>query len=254
MGMSCLMYLTTVILTNLFSGFTNSSFYTGDIEYQSLVSQGSYWLLDISEITVQGNSISLTGGTSNYAAIDTGTTLVGGPSAAIASIYDQIPNSQAGSGNYDGYYFYPCDTDVTVTMAYGGSTWTISSADFMLTQLSQSQCLGAFFVLDVQPGSSTPSWIVGDTFLKNVYSVFRYNPPSVGFASLSDYAKGLSGDLDAEVPTPTLGSVAAAITATGRSTRSSSSGAVRSRSTPQGLFAGLSVLAFAFVGGLTCVL
>ena len=61
-------------------------------------------------------------------------------------------------------------------------------------------CLGAFFSLE--EGSTTvegadpndgPAWIVGDTFLKNVYSIFRYeNPRAVGFARLSDVAKGLS--------------------------------------------------------------
>lgn len=61
-------------------------------------------------------------------------------------------------------------------------------------------CLGAFFSLEA--GSTTvegadpddgPAWIVGDTFLKNVYSIFRYeNPRAVGFAKLSDVAKGMS--------------------------------------------------------------
>jgi cathepsin D len=36
-----------------------------------------------------------------------------------------------------------------------------------------------------KPGFNTPSWIIGDTFLKNVYSVFRANPASVGFAQLA---------------------------------------------------------------------
>lgn len=61
-------------------------------------------------------------------------------------------------------------------------------------------CLGAFFSLEA--GSTTvegadpddgPAWIVGDTFLKNVYSIFRYeNPRAVGFARLSNVAKGMS--------------------------------------------------------------
>jgi len=28
-------------------------------------------------------------------------------------------------------------------------------------------------------------WLLGDTFLKNVYSVYRYDPPSVGFAPIA---------------------------------------------------------------------
>ena len=95
-------------------------------------------------------------------------------------------------------------------MSFGGRNWPISEADFRLTQLSNGQCLGGFFELTT--GRSAPSWIFGDTFLKNVYSVFRYNPPSVGFAELSDMAVAQS-NARAPVPTPTIGSVA--VTATG---------------------------------------
>lgn len=99
-------------------------------------------------------------------------------------------------------------------MAFGGNTWTVNSADFQLEQVTSSQCLGAFFELPDSANTITPPWIVGDTFLKNVYTVFRYNPPSVGFANLSSVATGMDGDLNLAVPTPTFGSVAAAVTAT----------------------------------------
>lgn len=45
-----------------------------------------------------------------------------------------------------------------------------------------------------------------------MYSVFRYNPPSVGFAELSALANG-SSDATAPVPSPTIGSVATALSA-----------------------------------------
>jgi hypothetical protein len=45
-------------------------------------------------------------GSAAYAAIDTGTTLIGGPPDQIANVYAQIPNSQPGTGNYEGYYMY----------------------------------------------------------------------------------------------------------------------------------------------------
>lgn len=56
-----------------------------------------------------------------------------------------------------------CDTQVNVSMSFGGPSWSISPNDFKLTQVSQSQCVGAFF--EMQTGSSAPAWIVGDTFL-----------------------------------------------------------------------------------------
>jgi len=48
---------------------------------------------------------------------------------------------------------------------------------------------------------------------KNVYSVFRYQPLSIGFAQLSSTAVAQNG-IDALAPTPTIGSAAATISAT----------------------------------------
>ena len=55
---------------------------------------------------MNGNSVTLPSGSGSYAAIDTGTTLVGGPPAIIDAIYAQIPGSQALTGENEGYYTY----------------------------------------------------------------------------------------------------------------------------------------------------
>ncbi|KDR68011.1 hypothetical protein GALMADRAFT_272857 [Galerina marginata CBS 339.88] len=152
-------------------GFTNSSLFTGDIDYVNMPVQGSYWILPMTSLTVQGNSISLPSGQDSYAAIDTGTTLVGGPAQYIAQIFAQIPGSQLGTGNFENYYTYPCDTSVTVSLSFGGQSWSISPADFQLSRLTRNTCLGSFFVLTT--GSSAPSWIVGDTFLVRLLGHFH---------------------------------------------------------------------------------
>ncbi|KAJ3730003.1 aspartic peptidase domain-containing protein [Lentinula guzmanii] len=193
-------------------GTTNTSLYTGDIDYNDIPDNDeSYWLQTVSAITSQGNAITISSGSSALAAIDTGTTLIGGPADAVAEIYSNIPNSEAGTGQLDGYYIYPCSTTVNVTMAFGGKSWAISNADFQAEQLNSNTCMGAFFSLDT--GDNAPSWIVGDTFLKNVYSVFRYNPASVGFAELSSEALAMNG-VNAAVPSATIGSAAATVSAT----------------------------------------
>ncbi|OSX63849.1 hypothetical protein POSPLADRAFT_1054482 [Postia placenta MAD-698-R-SB12] len=201
-------------------GATNASLFTGDIDYQDIPSgQVGYWIQQLSAITVQGNSVTLPSGSSSYAAIDTGTTLVGGPQSVISEIYAQIPGSAAGTGDLEGYYTYPCSNTVEVTLKFGSSSiaWPISAADFEFTSTTDGQtCIGAFFEVD-NSGTTAPPWIVGDTFLKNVYSVFSYNPPAVGFARLSDTALAMNGKA-AAAPSPTIGSVAAAVSATSVST------------------------------------
>lgn len=59
-------------------------------------------------------------------------------------------------------------------------------------------CAGGIFDLtagsNIGAGGANPSWVVGATFLKNVYSIFRYQPAAIGFAELSSAAGGSSGE------------------------------------------------------------
>jgi hypothetical protein len=202
-------------------GTTNTSLYVGQIDYQSVQNVQSntlsYWSLPITSLTVNGASVTLPSGSSSLAAIDTGTTLIGGPAAQVAAVYAAIPGSAPATGNYEGYYTYPCSTTVNVALSFGGQTWSISPTDFKLQQQSSTQCLGSIFTFTSSTNSVGPAWIVGDTFLKNVYTVFRANPASVGFAALSSDAQQIA--TQAGVPTATIGSVAATVTGSGSSSR-----------------------------------
>ncbi|KIM57203.1 hypothetical protein SCLCIDRAFT_1219652 [Scleroderma citrinum Foug A] len=191
-------------------GYTNSSLYTGSIEYSDIPGEPSFWYIPLASVNVQGKSIPL--GNSAYAAIDTGTSNIAAPASAIQTIYSQIPGSKPATGTWAGYYQYPCSTTVNVTFSFGQSTWTMSPADFSFYQLPGSQCIGAFFESTSGGNINGVSWIIGDAFLKNVYTVFRYNPAAVGFAALSDVATSQNGLNDAPLPSPTVGSSAAAVT------------------------------------------
>ncbi|KAF8999685.1 aspartic peptidase domain-containing protein, partial [Cyathus striatus] len=111
--------------------------------------------------------------------IDTGTTLIGGPRGILSQIHQQIPGSQRFG---DGTYSIPCNGTVHVSLTFGSKSWSISPLDFNAGPYFGAQCLSAFYEIETH---GKMSWVIGDTFLKNVYSVFRYSPPSVGFAELS---------------------------------------------------------------------
>lgn len=190
-------------------GATNSSLFTGDIDYQDIPDGApGYWVQELTGLKVNGQSINIPTGSDAWAAIDTGTTGVGVPADTLQAIFAAIPNSQPGSGQTSGYYLFPCSTSVTVEVTWGNSShsWSISPADFALQQVDQDNCAGAFFDIPTQ-GTSAPPFIFGDTFLKNVYSVYRSNPPSVGFAQLSSASLAMNG-VDGSVPSATIGSVA----------------------------------------------
>lgn len=216
-------------------GGTNTSLYTGSIEFIDIPGNApTYWLLPLSAVNVQGKSVRVATGSAALSAIDTGTTLVGGPSNDVRAIYEAIPGSQTVPGQ-GGFYSFPCSSTVSVSLAFGGKSWPINPSDMNLGRVAQgsSQCVGAIFDLtrgsNIPEGAGNPMWVVGDTFLKNVYSVYRASPPSVGFAQLSSLAGG-------------SGSPGSPITGT--------SGNDASRSTPSYLVWTFSMACMVFVQGL----
>ena len=85
-------------------------------------------------------------------------------------------------------------------MAFGGKSWPINAKDMNLGRVSSgsSICAGGIFDLNagsnIGEGGGNPTWVVGATFLKNGYSVFRSQPAAIGFAELSTAAGGSSGE------------------------------------------------------------
>ena len=141
-------------------------------------------------------------------------------------------------------------------MSFGGKSWPIDSADMNLGRVSRvsNDCLGGIFDLtqgsSIVSGGGNPNWVVGDVFLKNVYSVFRANPPSVGFATLSNTATAMNGRLGA-APSATVG-VAATVSGggtagTGTVRSSDSNGATRFEFGVMGLW--FTMLLSGVVGG-----
>ncbi|KAJ7240855.1 aspartic peptidase domain-containing protein [Mycena haematopus] len=189
-------------------GGTNSSLFTGNIEFHDLAdsSTPTFWQLSLSAVTVQGNSVTIPSGDA-ISAIDTGTTAIGGPSDGVAAIWAAVPGAgpvQEQGG--EGFFQFPCSTEVSVTLSFGGQAWPISSQDMNLGVVEEgsSMCIGAIFDISLGNSGTGPSWVVGDTFLKNVYSVFRQSPMSVGFAAL---ASGSGGSSSGSPPIPTTSAV-----------------------------------------------
>lgn len=173
--------------------FVDPTLYSGSLNYVSLLAQ-TYWLISMDSVSVNGSTVS--GVTNQRAAIDTGTTLIGAPKAATAAVYGAISGSQALTGQYSGYYTYPCSANPNVSLHFGGQSYPIAAADFNLGQFSTgtsssgfgganpfgndpfggnsngggsgtqtaAQCLGALFEIDTSGTSAEfPQWIIGDT-------------------------------------------------------------------------------------------
>jgi len=186
-------------------GGVNTTLFTGDINYIGL-SDVNWWTIPMQSVIVNGREIVLPAAAGN-AIIDTGTTLVGGPKEILDQMFSGI-NGSTNAGVYDpryeGFYLMPCSAlySISIGFKFGGQNYTFAGIDLILEDVSNTpgltgMCLSALFVLgsvlDNQIiGSNGPAWLVGDAFLKSVYSVYRYETNttgaisgSVGFARLS---------------------------------------------------------------------
>ncbi|KAG6375622.1 aspartic peptidase domain-containing protein [Boletus reticuloceps] len=130
-------------------GGTNASLYTGNIEFIDMPkgTSPSHWFQQVQTVTVQGKSISVPSN-NGLAVIDTGITFIA--SSIAQEIWANVPGSVALTGLYKSMYAYPCATDVTIAISFGGTNWAINPADlnFGTIDLGTGQmCVGGIFDL-----------------------------------------------------------------------------------------------------------
>ncbi|TYJ55923.1 hypothetical protein B9479_003307 [Cryptococcus floricola] len=209
-------------------GYLDSSLYSGDVTYVDVDDDAQYWQIEMASATIQGSSIALNS-SYNMVAIDTGTTLIGGPESIVAEIYSKIDGAQRMTGSYASYYEYPCDTSVELDLTFGGYKIEITDQDFNLGRYSSdtSMCTGAVYVQSLS-SSSPVQWIVGDAAIKNTYTVFRYNPAAVGFAALAGSVTSSEAAQSTTIADISSVLAAASSAATASTTSASSSSAATS--------------------------
>ncbi|RYP14998.1 hypothetical protein DL765_005995 [Monosporascus sp. GIB2] len=154
-------------------GAANKDRYEGEITYASLV-KGDSWAIPLDDVTVDSRPVGLKGKT---AYIDTGTTYAFAPKDQVAALFDKVPG--ASSGDDGSSYTAPCDSKVSIAFTFAGASWNISSADLLSATPKENVCTANIFGIEVVKGS----WLLGDVFLKNVYSVFDLDESRIGFAA-----------------------------------------------------------------------
>ncbi|KAI1132155.1 aspartic peptidase domain-containing protein [Nemania abortiva] len=186
-------------------GALDPSKYTGNITYSS-VKSNSAWTIPMDNITISGESTGITG---RSAYIDTGTSFVFGPPDDVKAMYKQIPGSSSTDGTS---YTIPCDTDSQVAFTFSGTSWNVSSKDFVSAPDSDGACTGNIYGVEYVPGG----WLLGDVFLKNVYSVFDVDNGRIGFAAKS--ASKASEPSTTTTTTPTATAASTLVTGTASTT------------------------------------
>ena len=111
------------------------------------------------------------------AIVDSGTSLLVGPTADVSSIASTIGATKTLVGQYT----IDCEKVNSIpemTFTIDGKDYTVPGSKVVIQ--SSGMCLFAMMGMDFpEPG---PKWILGDVFMREYYTVFDYENEKVGFA------------------------------------------------------------------------
>lgn len=159
----------------LLFGDINEDRFEGPLIYAPVIRKG-YWEVKFPYYKVGSEKYSLED--SGRAAIDTGTSLIAGPTKEATKI-NAIIGAKKG---WQGIYTVPCESVPNlppITFAFGDHEFELESSDYILQQ--QGNCISVFMGLDI-PAPAGPIWVVGDAFLRKWYTVYDLGNDQVGFA------------------------------------------------------------------------
>ncbi|KAF8893610.1 aspartic peptidase domain-containing protein [Infundibulicybe gibba] len=166
-------------------GGRNESLFRGIIDFMDMPTSprkyNSLWRLMMTSVKVKGKLIPITPG-EGLSVIDTRVNIINGPEEYVSAIWNAVPGSRP-ARNEPGLWNFPCSTDVFISPSFGGGEWPINPKDLSSGPVpggDGSMCVGT-----ITHFGKPSHWTIGTPFLKNVYSIFRMEPPSIGFAQLS---------------------------------------------------------------------
>lgn len=171
-------------------GGADASYQASPFIFHDVVTS-SYWEISMQDIMINGQPQGFCRDQLCKVAIDTGTSLITGPSDAIdvmASLIQVDPD---------------CDNPglPSIDFVMSGTCYPMISEDYILKFQSgeQTKCMAGFRPLNIPPPRG-PIWIMGDVFLRVYYTVFDRsgpNGPRVGLAKAKH-----ANDVSALTPHP----------------------------------------------------
>ncbi|NWV92765.1 CATD protein, partial [Machaerirhynchus nigripectus] len=160
-------------------GGTDPKYYTGDFSWLN-VTRKAYWQIHMDSVDV-ANGLSVCQGGCE-AIVDTGTSLITGPTKEVKKIQEAIGAKPLIKGEY----VVPCEKVPTlpnITMTLGEKPYVLTGNEYILKVGTPGEtiCMSGFSGLDIPPPGG-PLWILGDVFIGPYYSVFDRDHNRVGFA------------------------------------------------------------------------
>lgn len=157
-------------------GAPDTSAFTGDLNFVTTVkNERGFWEVPVGGVSFGGKTASIQDGATVL--LDSGTSYMLLPPTDADALHGLISGFKKDGEQYS----IPCDTSTPLTLTLGGKPYDISPKDYIGPANSDGSCTSNI----VGRATFQPNqWLVGDVFIKNVYTVFDYDGGRVGFGVL----------------------------------------------------------------------
>jgi saccharopepsin len=161
-------------------GGIDQAHYSGELVDVPLTSE-TYWEVILDAMSFGGSSVA----SNQKAIIDSGTSLLAGPTETVAALAKQVGATSVMGKEY----IVDCAKKASLPelkVTLGGKDFTLTADDYVLEV--SGQCLFAFTGIDV-PAPRGPLWIMGDVFMRKYYCVFDYGNKKMRIAPVAKGTK-----------------------------------------------------------------
>ena len=156
-------------------GTPDTSLYSGNLAYTLAIPDSSFWEVPVDGAGVDGNPADV--GPQRTAILDTGTSYTYLPPSDVQAIFSLIPGSSQNGENFS----VPCNTQSTVQVSISNINYNISYQDLVGDSTDGGSTCSSKIIGRQIFGPN--QWLLGDVFLKNVYTVFDSDQNRVGFGA-----------------------------------------------------------------------
>ncbi|KAF2002698.1 acid protease [Amniculicola lignicola CBS 123094] len=155
-------------------GEPNTERYDGDLNFLKTVpNTNGFWEIEVEDAGVEGSMLGVSGRT---AILDSGTSFILMPELDAVALHKLIPGYTQNGETFT----IPCTTKTALVLAFNSQKYTILPTDYIGGTVSNGNC-GSNIIGRRTFGEK--QWLVGDVFLKNVYSVFDFENSQVGLGT-----------------------------------------------------------------------
>ena len=156
-------------------GYVDKSKYIGKINYYPVIDK-YYWTIEMTDIKLDGRSLGLCSKAKPCKAVmDTGTSLITGPTRELKELLKMIPVEN----NCKGFYKAP-----KLEFYFESDAYELKGDEYIIKNEilpGIEECRALMMPLDVDEPHG-PLWIFGDVFMQKFYTVFDRDNDRVGLA------------------------------------------------------------------------